>query len=176
MVVRDHHQVDARQLRQPHARGLRTRGAQPYIHGHGPFREHRGGEQVDAAELHQHRGVTDPGGRRLHRQAGPCVALYEGEVGLHHRRGPLCSGRSTVTPLLPPPAQEFGEALMFEGFEVAKAIRPMVGFGRVVMDIDRCGTSPQAGSHGQCGHDQAGASHHTDTGLSATMPSPGLQP
>ncbi len=65
VVVRDQHRVDVRQFakRQPRRLGaLRAQETQR----RGALGEDRIGEQVDAADLHQHAGVADPRHRRLH--------------------------------------------------------------------------------------------------------------
>jgi len=84
VVVRQQHHVDVGQLIQAQARwGLALRAGP--LHRKAALREHRVGQQVQAADLQQHRDVPDPGGRRLHGQARLGIGVDEVQIRRDHR-------------------------------------------------------------------------------------------
>jgi hypothetical protein len=66
VVVRDHHDVDRRQILQGDARRLFAPRAEE-AHRRGAVAEDRIGQDVEAARLHQHGRMADPGDRRQRR-------------------------------------------------------------------------------------------------------------
>ena len=107
--MRDHDGVDSRQVDGGDSRRSLASGAGEGHRRHA-LREHRIGQQADAADLHQHAGVADPGGRRLHRAARGGVAAQEVEVGREPRRRRPRLGRQAVAQRVELPFQERAEA------------------------------------------------------------------
>ena len=171
VVVRDHHRIDARQIRQCHAGGLGALRPHP-LHGRCALREDRIGQQVDAAQLRQHGGVADPGHRRLHRTASGRVAAKEGQVRPHRGDRPRRGARQALARALPAPAQQVHQALALElDVVVLEAFGAMVRGhlrGPRLVDVGglRVGVHQRTGQHqqGQCGNGTVhGANHRSES-------------
>ena len=109
VVVRDQHRIDARQIGRGEARWDRPLRAGERQR-RDAFRQHRIGQQGDAAHLQQHAGMADPGRGRLHRRAGGGVAAQELDVGRLSRRRGGRLGRQAVAHRIELPLQESAES------------------------------------------------------------------
>lgn len=135
VVVRHQHQVHPRQFAQRQPRGLMALRAGEG-QGRGPLRKDGVGEQREAAQLGQHRGMADPGGGRQHALARPRVGLQEGVVRGHLRDRAAWGRWQPLAASVGAPAQHLGQALGREVVVVVlEAVGAMVRFSRVEVAV-----------------------------------------
>ena len=135
MVVRQQHHVDVRQLCQVQTRRCLTLRSRP-LHGKASLGKHRVREDVEPADLQQHRDVTDPRGSGLHGHTRLGIGMDEVQVRRHHGNGLVHRPRMPRAPGLPSPPQDFVPALASERLVVVlKAVRPMMLLGRVEVGV-----------------------------------------
>jgi len=108
VVVRNHHDIDVRQTLQWNAGPLRSRRTRE-LHRRGARREHRIGQHIESARLHQHRRVTDPGHRGNHLETRERIVPDEIQIRGHLRRGHGRLGRQMIANPIQLPAKEIAE-------------------------------------------------------------------
>ena len=127
VIVRDHHDIDGRQIFQGHSGRLLALGAQQ-LHRRRALAEDWVGQHIKPAGLHQGAGVADPGHQGLHCFARFGIGVDQGQVRCLRGRGSFRRAGKIVPKGVPFPAQQIEKRFLYSpDVVVFKAVGGVVG-------------------------------------------------